>query len=67
MKIKKGQAAIATKFEDNPEKIINEVIIPFRSQIDNRRQSLQKIREYKYKCGISTDWRLYKLIIFNLI
>lgn len=37
MKIKKGQAAIATKFEDNPEKIINEVIIPFRSQIDNRR------------------------------
>jgi hypothetical protein len=37
MKIKKGQGAKATTFEENPEKIIEEVIIPFRSQIYNRR------------------------------
>ena len=67
MKIKKEQNEIKQVFEDSPENIIKEVLQPFQSQMETRSQTVQIIRDYRLNMSVRTDWRLYQLIIFNLI
>ena len=67
MKIKKGELAIKEMCSDKPEQFIEQVLQPFEYQIEKRKMKVSIKRKNLNRVSIKADWRLYQLIIFNII
>ena len=67
MKINKGQLNIQENSSDRPEKFIKQVLQPFEYEISAKKMVVDISRESPINQGIKIDWRLYQLIIFNII
>ena len=67
MKINKGQLNLQENSSDRPEKFIKQVLQPFEYEISAKKMVVDISRESPINHGIKIDWRLYQLIIFNII
>jgi len=73
MKIKKSHNnksnpfTVIPKSNDAFEKTIQEVIDPFIPQIINKDLRISIYRKDNFKFKLELDWKLYKLIFFNII
>lgn len=66
MKIKKGQATIIKEFINSPISRINQIFDSFKLQIDNRKIKVE-IHSDQISQNMETDWKIYQLIIFNIV
>jgi signal transduction histidine kinase len=67
MKIRKGELVVNEICSIKPEAFIEQVMKPFEYQVKSRNMKVI-IQKINHGCvSIKTDWRLYQLIIFNLI
>ena len=67
MKVKKGELIIKKLSSANPEEFIDQVLKPFEYQIQKKKMKTIIQRKDRNRPSIKADWRLYQLIIFNII
>jgi len=67
MKINKGELVVKEMCSQNPEEFIEQVLQPFEYQIKKKKMNVSIKRMNNDRPSIKTDWRLYQLIIFNIV
>ena len=67
MNIKKGTINLLTDKTQNPEKFIKEIVKPFESQIKQKNIKVEFRRVAPIEYSIITDWKMYKLALFNVL
>lgn len=67
MKVNKGELIIKEMCSLKPEQFIEEVLQPFEYQIKKKKMKVSIQRKDVNRPSIKADWRLYQLIIFNII
>lgn len=50
-----------------PEEKIIEVISPFLPQIEGKKLNVFIMRKNSFSLDLEADWRLYELILFNIV
>ena len=66
IKIKKKEAIIKTTSCKDPKTYVQAVLDPFESQIKNSKMEVT-VKSHKFESRVKADWKLYQLIIFNII
>jgi len=67
MKINKGELVIKEMCSQRPEDFIEQVLQPFEYQIKKKKMNVSVQRKNIERPSIKADWRLYQLIIFNIV
>lgn len=67
MKINKGELVIREMCSLKPEEFIEQVLQPFEYQIAKKKMVVSVAQRDQDRPSMKADWRLYQLIIFNII
>ena len=67
MKISKGELVVKEMCSLKPEGFIEQVLQPFEYHIKKKKMDVNILKLDQDRPSMKADWRLYQLIIFNII
>ena len=67
LKINRGAFTPIATFHQQPEKFIREVVAPFEPEIQQKNLNVFFAQKNAFNFELKLDWRMYQLIIFNII